>query len=57
MERIGNDMISKIVYVGECAGSRLVGWPRKRWVDAVKDCLRKGFGLYASKENNSSKRG
>ena len=24
-----------------CAGSSSVGRPRKRWVDTVKDCLRK----------------
>ena len=26
----------------ECAGSHLVGSPRKRWVDTMKKCLRKG---------------
>ena len=26
---------------GECAGSRSVGRPRKRWLDNVKACLRK----------------
>ena len=34
-------MIVKRVYVGECAGSRSVGRPRKRWIDAVKDGLKK----------------
>ena len=29
------------VYVGECAGSRSLGRPRKRWSDTVKECLRK----------------
>ena len=29
------------VYVGECAGSHSVGWSRKRWIDNVKDYLRK----------------
>ena len=37
-----NDTIAKRVYVGECAGSRSVGRPRKRWIDTVKECLRKG---------------
>ena len=32
---------SKRVYLGECVGSRSVGRPRKRWIDAVKDCLKK----------------
>ena len=36
-----NDRIAKRVYVGECTGSPLVGTPRKRWVDTLKDCLRK----------------
>ena len=41
MEKIENDRIAKRVYVGECAGSRSVGRQRKRWIDAMKDCLRK----------------
>ena len=44
-----NDRIAKRVYVGECAGSRSVSRPRKRWIDTVKDYLKKR-GL-ASKEN------
>ena len=36
-----NDRIAKRVYVGEYAGSRSVGRPWKRWIDTVKDCLRK----------------
>ena len=32
---------AKRVYVGECAGSCSVGRPRKRWIDAVEDCLDK----------------
>ena len=31
----------KRVYIGECAGSCLVGKPRKRWIDNVKECLKK----------------
>ena len=30
MERMENDWIAKIVYVGECAGNRSVGWPQER---------------------------
>ena len=45
MEIMENDRIAKRVYVGECAGSHSVGRPRKRWIDTVKDCLRKR-GLY-----------
>ena len=41
VERMENDRIAKRVYVGECAGSRSVGRPRKRWIDTVKDCLKK----------------
>ena len=36
-----NDRIAKRVYVGECAGSCSVGRPRKRWIDTVKECLKK----------------
>ena len=36
-----NDSIAKSVYVGECAGSQSVSRPRKRWIDTVKECLRK----------------
>ena len=39
MERTENDRIAKRVYIGECAGSRSLG--RKRWIDTVKNCLRK----------------
>ena len=41
------------VYVGECAGSRSVGRPRKRWIDTVKECLKeKRVGCQASMKNN-----
>ena len=40
MERMERDKIAKRVYVGGCAGSRLVGRPWKRWIDTV-ECLRK----------------
>ena len=41
VERMENDSFAKRVYVGECAGSRSVVRPRERWIDTVKDCLRK----------------
>ena len=41
VERMENDRIAKRVYVGEYAGSHSVGRPRKRWIDSVKDCLKK----------------
>ena len=41
VKRMEMDRIAKGVYVGECAGSRSVGRPRKRWIDTVKECLRK----------------
>ena len=41
VKRMENDMITNRVYAGECAGSCSVGRPRKRLIDAVKDCLRK----------------
>ena len=57
VERMENDRIANRVYVGECAGSRSVGKRsrrRKRWIDTVKNCLKKkGFGCQASKENGA----
>ena len=35
------DRIDNIGYVGECGGCLSVGRTRKRWIDAVKECLRK----------------
>ena len=34
------DNISKRVCIGECASSRSVGRPRKRWIDTVKECVK-----------------
>ena len=36
-----SDKIAKRVYVGVCAGSRSVGGSQKRWIDTVKECLKK----------------
>ena len=41
VERMERDRIVKKVYVGECAGSHSVGRPRNRWIDTMKDCLKK----------------
>ena len=41
VERMARDRIAKIIYVGVCTGSRLVGRIRKRWIDTVNECLRK----------------
>ena len=41
VEGMEKEKIAKRVYVGECAGSCSVGRLRKRWIDSVKDCLRK----------------
>ena len=41
MDRMENDRIAERVYVRECAGSLSLGRPRKRWIDTVKECLRK----------------
>ena len=53
VERMGNDRIAKRFYIGEFAASRSVGRARKRWIDTVKDCLRKKFGSQASKESGT----
>ena len=36
-----NDQIAMKVYVGKCAGSRSVGRSQEKWIDTVKDCLKK----------------
>ena len=41
VERVESDMIAKRIYVGECAGSPSMGRLQKRWIDIVKECLRK----------------
>ena len=45
VERMENDRITKRVYVGECAGSCSVGRPWKRWIDTVKECLKKSLDV------------
>ena len=37
--RMENDRTAKRFYVRDCAGSRSVS--RKRWIDTVKECLKK----------------
>ena len=50
VESMENDMNAKRVYAGECAGSRSVGRPRKRWIDTMKDYLKKrGLDVRQSK--------
>ena len=41
VERMECDRIAKRVCVGECAYSHSVGRPQKRWIDTMKECLRK----------------
>ena len=41
VEKMENDKIAKRVYVGECARSRSVGRPWKRWIDIMNECLKK----------------
>ena len=41
VKRMEMDRIAKRVYVEECAGSRSVGRSRKRWINTVKECLKK----------------
>ena len=40
-EEDGEDRIAKRVYVGQCAGSCSVGRPWKRWIDTMKEYLKK----------------
>ena len=37
IERRENNRIAKRVYVGECVDSRIVGRPRKRWIDSFEE--------------------
>ena len=49
MER---DRIAKRVYVGECTGGHSVSRTWKRWIDTVKECLKKKrFGHQGIKEH------
>ena len=41
VERMENEKTTNSVYVRECAGSRSVGRLPKRWIDTMKDCLKK----------------
>ena len=41
VDRMERNKIAKRVYVGECAGSHSVGRPRKRWIDTLKEYLKK----------------
>ena len=41
VERMETNRFAKSVYVVECAYSRSVGRPRKRWINTMKECLRK----------------
>ena len=40
-----HDRIAKRFYVREFAGSHSVARPRKRWIDTMKECLRKRIGV------------
>ena len=47
-----NEWMGKKVYVGKFAGSPSVGWPQKRWINTMKDCLKKKkFECQSSEEN------
>ena len=41
VDRMEKNRIAKRGYVGECAGGHSVGSPRKRWIDTMKECLKK----------------
>ena len=43
--------IAKRIYIGGVDGSPSVGRPQKRWIDTVKDYLKKRFRCQASKLN------
>ena len=41
IETIRNIRIARRVYGGKCMKSRLIGRPRKKWIDYVSNCLKK----------------
>ena len=41
VEQMEDERIANRVFVGECAESCSLGRPRKRWIDTVKECLKK----------------
>ena len=41
MERMERDRIAKRIYLRGCTGSCSVGRLWKRWIDTMKECLRK----------------
>ena len=41
VKRVERDRVAKRVYVREWAGNCSVGRPRKRWIDTMKEYLRK----------------
>ena len=41
MWREWSTKIAKMVNIGECVGSRSLGRRKKRWIDTVKDCIKK----------------
>ena len=47
-----NDKIAKRVYAGNCVGRISEGRPWKKWIDTVKDFLKKKRGQ-TSKENGA----
>ena len=49
-------LVSVSKYVGECAGSRSVGRLWKRWIDTVKERLKKE-GWMSSKQGDCSRIG
>ena len=46
-----------MVYMRECAGSCLVGWPWKRWIDNMKDYLKKEFWISGKQGEGFMSRG
>ena len=54
IKRIRNDRMVKSVYVNERMGGRLVGGPRKRWIDTENDSWKeKIFKYWESKEKGA----
>ena len=55
-ETMERDRTAQRVYVGYCAGIRSVGRPRKRWINTVKESLKKrGLDVRQARRNVQDK--
>ena len=52
----GEGLDAKRVYVEVCAGSRSMGRPWKKWIDTMKECLKKrGLDVWQARRMGQDK--